>query len=72
MALVTVIIPLVVKLFCSKKELMINMKERETLSFEDGNQESACTENHFPDSSDYGCRSLCTDGSAFDWYVDVW
>ena len=31
MALVPVIIPLVVKLFCSKKELMINMKEQEKL-----------------------------------------
>lgn len=32
MALVPVIIPLVVKLTCSKKELMINMKEQEKLS----------------------------------------
>ena len=31
MALVPVIIPLVVKLLCSKKELMINMKEQEKL-----------------------------------------
>lgn len=28
MALVPVIIPMVVKLFCTKKELMINMKEQ--------------------------------------------
>ncbi len=31
MALVPVIIPMVVKLFCTKKELMINMKEQEKL-----------------------------------------
>ena len=31
MALVPVIIPLVVKLTCTKKELMINMKEQEKL-----------------------------------------
>ena len=29
------IIPLVVKLFCTKKELSINMKEQEKISFED-------------------------------------
>ena len=31
MALVPVIIPLVVKLLCTKKELMINMKEQDRL-----------------------------------------
>ena len=49
MALVPVIIPLVVKLTCTKKELMINMKEQEKLHPSTTEiKKPACTENHLP------------------------
>ena len=35
------------------------------------NQESACTENHFPDRSNNGCSAVRAKCRTFDRYADV-
>lgn len=73
MALVPVIIPLVVKLLCSKKELQINMKEQEKKY--PSNMEIKnlrVLKIIFPDRGNYRSRPICSQLRSFDRYVDVW
>jgi Na+-transporting methylmalonyl-CoA/oxaloacetate decarboxylase beta subunit len=64
MALVPVIIPMVVKMWCTKKELSDQYEGAgKEISFKGRNQESACAEDYLPDCSDYDCCSCLCHGA---------
>lgn len=71
MALVPVIVPLVVRLWCTKKELSINMKEQEKKYPSKTEIKNLRVLKLFPNRMYYHRGLVRAECSAFDWYADV-